>query len=74
MMNVFRRMPEGIFHTWGSELLSHPMANGHPRHVDAVWPYWNLLDLTPGGRGERSVPPQNYQHVYFSTHVLREGT
>lgn len=70
MMNVFRRMPEGIFHTWGSELVSHPMESGHPRHVDTVWPYWNLLDLTPDGRGELSIPIQDYEHVYFSKHVL----
>ncbi len=22
-----------------------------PRHVDALWPLWNLLDMTPEGRG-----------------------
>lgn len=70
MMNAFRKTPEGIFHTWGSELVSHPMENGHPRHVDMVWPYWNLLDMTPDGRGELSIPIQNYEHAYFSQHVL----
>jgi predicted dithiol-disulfide oxidoreductase (DUF899 family) len=72
MMNAFRRTPEGIFHTWGSELVGHPKENGHPCHVDAVWPYWNLLDMTPDGRGEASVPIQNYEHVYFSRNVLGE--
>jgi predicted dithiol-disulfide oxidoreductase (DUF899 family) len=70
MMNVFRKTPDGIFHTWGSELVGHPKENGHPCHVDTVWPFWNLLDMTPDGRGERSVPIQNYEHVYFSKHVL----
>lgn len=65
-----RATPGGIFHTWGSELVSHPMENGHPRHVDPVWLYWNLLDLTPDGRGDRSVPIQSYEHAYFSRHVL----
>ncbi len=69
MMNVFRKTPEGIFHTWGSELVSHPKENGHPCHVDMVWPFWNLLDMTSDGRGELSIPIQNYEHAYFSEHV-----
>ena len=60
MMNSFRKTPEGIFHHWGCELVSHPMENGHPRHVDVVWPYWNLLDLTPDGRGEDWYPQLDY--------------
>ena len=31
---------------------------------------WNLLDMTPEGRGELSIPIQNYEHAYFSKHVL----
>ena len=69
MMNCFRRTPVGIFHTWGSELVGHPKENGHPSHVDSVWLYWNLLDMTPEGRGEGAVPIQNYQHAYFTRHV-----
>ena len=72
MMNCFRKTPDGVFHTWGSELVGHPMENGHPRHVDAVWPFWNLLDMTPDGRGERSIPRQDYEHAYFTEHVFRE--
>jgi len=69
-LNVFRRTPEGIFHFWSSELLSRPMGNGHPRHVDMIWPMWNLLDATPNGRGEAIVPKQDFEHRYFSRHVL----
>jgi predicted dithiol-disulfide oxidoreductase (DUF899 family) len=72
MMNVFRKTPDGIFHTWGSELVSHPMESGHPRHVDIVWPFWNLLDMTPEGRPQRSTPIQNYEHAFFSQNVLNE--
>lgn len=71
-MNVFRRTPEGIFHFWASELLSRPMDNGHPRHVDSIWPMWNLLDMTPQGRGDAIIPKQDYEHRYFSKHVLGE--
>lgn len=69
-MNVFRRTPEGIFHFWAAELVGRPMDNGHPRHVDMIWPLWNLLDMTPGGRGQALVPRQDYEHRYFSEHVL----
>lgn len=70
MMNAFEKTSEGIFHTWGSELVSHPMENGHPRHVDMVWPFWNLLDMTPEGRPDRPTPIQDYEHAFFSRHVL----
>jgi predicted dithiol-disulfide oxidoreductase (DUF899 family) len=73
MMNVFRKTSEGIFHTWGAELLGHLMENGNPRHVDMVWLYWNLLDLTPDGRGTLPVPVQDFEHAYFTRHVLGEG-
>jgi predicted dithiol-disulfide oxidoreductase (DUF899 family) len=73
MMNVFKKTHEGVFHTWGSELVGHPKDNGHPCHVDMVWPYWNLLDMTPAGRGEGSIPIQNYEHGYFTRHVYHGG-
>lgn len=57
MLNVFRKTDEGVFHSWGSELVAHPKENGHPSHVDTVWPFWNLLDMTPEGRGDICVPP-----------------
>lgn len=72
MMNVFCKTSDGVFHTWGSELVGHPKDNGHPSHVDTVWPFWNLLDMTPDGRGDKSIPIQNYEHAYFSEHVFRE--
>ena len=72
VMNTFRQTSEGIFHTWGSELIGHPMEDGNTRHVDIVWLYWNLLDMTPEGRGDLPVPIQNFEHAYFSEHVLSE--
>ena len=73
IMNVFRKTPEGIFHSWGSELLSRPMENGHPRHVDTIWTMWNLLDMTREGRGDAIVPRQDYEHAYSSREILGEG-
>jgi len=32
------------------------------RHVDSIWPIWNVLDLTPEGRGTgSSIPGLNYE-------------
>jgi predicted dithiol-disulfide oxidoreductase (DUF899 family) len=54
MLNVFRR--EGattIRHFWGSELLYMPPEPGQEyRHNDLLDPTWNLMDVTPEGRGD----------------------
>lgn len=51
MLNIFVREGDGIRHFWGSEMFYAP-SDWHPRHVDTLWPLWNLLDLTPTGRGD----------------------
>ena len=52
MLNVFRRAGDGIRHFWGSELLDAPSDPGQDmRHVGTLEPMWNMLDLTPKGRG-----------------------
>jgi predicted dithiol-disulfide oxidoreductase (DUF899 family) len=49
---VFVRRDGAIHHYWSSELLYAPTAPGqNARHVDFMWPYWNILDTTPTGRG-----------------------
>lgn len=55
ILTVFQRDAQGIHHFWSSELFFEP-SDWHPRHVDAAWPLWNILDLTPQGRGD-FVPP-----------------
>jgi predicted dithiol-disulfide oxidoreductase (DUF899 family) len=61
MLNVFARTPESIRHTWGSEMLYARRADGqHSRHVDLVWPLWNVLDCTPEGRGGDWLPRLRY--------------
>lgn len=51
-LNVFARRGDRIHHMWCSELMFVAAEPGQdPRHVDAIWPLWNLLDLTPEGRG-----------------------
>ena len=34
------------------QLLYTVFDKGDPRHVDMLWPLWNVLDLTPKGRGD----------------------
>lgn len=50
MANVFVKRDGVVRHFWGTEML-HADLDGHPRHMDQLWPLWNLLDLTPEGRG-----------------------
>jgi predicted dithiol-disulfide oxidoreductase (DUF899 family) len=53
MLNVFVRRDGKLRHFWGSELFYAKADKGmHPRHVDLLWPLWNVLDLTPEGRGD----------------------
>ena len=52
MLNVFHPDRQEIRHFWGSELLYAPTEPGRDtRHVGTIEPLWNLLDLTPVGRG-----------------------
>jgi predicted dithiol-disulfide oxidoreductase (DUF899 family) len=30
------------------------------RHVDFIWPVWNVLDVTPDGRGTDWLPQREY--------------
>jgi predicted dithiol-disulfide oxidoreductase (DUF899 family) len=58
---VFIRREEKIHHFWSSELAFAPAdPSQHPRHVDFMWPLWNILDLTPEGRGSGWHPRLEY--------------
>jgi predicted dithiol-disulfide oxidoreductase (DUF899 family) len=54
MLNVFHHDGDGaIRHFWGSEVLYVPPEPGQEyRHNDLLDPLWNMLDLTPEGRGD----------------------
>lgn len=55
--NVFIKTDDGIRHGYSTELLYAATEEGqHNRHVDMIWPLWNMLDLTPDGRGENWYP------------------
>jgi predicted dithiol-disulfide oxidoreductase (DUF899 family) len=52
MATVFVRRDGRIHHFWSSELFFAPADPGlDMRHVDFMWPLWNVLDRTPEGRG-----------------------
>jgi predicted dithiol-disulfide oxidoreductase (DUF899 family) len=58
ILNVFARDGDGFRHRWATELLFAPRDEGiEARHVDSIWPIWNVLDMTPGGRGSGSDFP-----------------
>jgi predicted dithiol-disulfide oxidoreductase (DUF899 family) len=51
VVNVFVRDGNQFRHSWATELMFAPREEGiEPRHVDSIWPIWNVLDMTPGGR------------------------
>jgi predicted dithiol-disulfide oxidoreductase (DUF899 family) len=59
---VFVRRDGRIHHFWSSELAFAPADAGqNPRHVDFMWPLWNILDLTPEGRGSGFSPRLSYR-------------
>jgi predicted dithiol-disulfide oxidoreductase (DUF899 family) len=60
-LNVFTRRDGKIRHFWSTELLFGKADPGqNDRHVDLIWPMWNLFDVTPEGRGEKTHPKLRY--------------
>jgi predicted dithiol-disulfide oxidoreductase (DUF899 family) len=63
ILNVFTRAADVFRHRWATELMFAPRGEGEdPRHVDSIWPLWNVLDMTPDGRaGAENIPAGHYQ-------------
>jgi predicted dithiol-disulfide oxidoreductase (DUF899 family) len=60
-LNVFARRDGKIYHFYHTELLFAPKEAGMDgRHVDLLWPLWNLFDFTPEGRGTDWYPKLSY--------------
>jgi predicted dithiol-disulfide oxidoreductase (DUF899 family) len=60
-LNVFVRRDDKIYHSYCTELMFAPADTGQdPRHVDMIWPLWNLFDVIPEGRGEKWNPKLSY--------------
>jgi predicted dithiol-disulfide oxidoreductase (DUF899 family) len=60
-LNVFVRRNGKIHHFWASEMVLAPSDAGqNQRHIDMIWPLWNVLDCTPEGRGTDWFPSLSY--------------
>ena len=60
-LNVFVRRGGAIHHFYHTELLFAPTEPGQDaRHVDLIWPLWNVFDFTPDGRGTDCYPKLAY--------------
>ena len=60
-LNVFRKESDGIYHSFCTELMFAPSDPGqNMRHVDSIWPIWNMFDFTVDGRGEKWKPKFEY--------------
>ncbi len=60
-LNVFVKRGDRIHHVYNTELAFATRTKGQdPRHVDAIWPLWNLFDFTPEGRGADWYPKLEY--------------
>jgi predicted dithiol-disulfide oxidoreductase (DUF899 family) len=60
-LNVFARKDGKIHHSYYTELRFVPPEPGQDhRHVDLLWPLWNLFDFTPEGRGTNWHPKLTY--------------
>ncbi len=62
IMHVFTKKDGEIYHFWGTELQGN--------HVDTVWPFWNLMDMTPEGRPDVPTPPQNFRSEFLEKNYL----
>ena len=61
MLNIFVRRKGKIYHHYATELQFLPPDKGqNERHLDMMWPLWNLLDLTSEGRGANWFPSLTY--------------
>ena len=61
MATVFVRRGERIHHSWSTELRLLPFERGEYRHVDFMWPLWNIFDCTPDGRSTDWHPSLRYE-------------
>jgi predicted dithiol-disulfide oxidoreductase (DUF899 family) len=62
ILSAFVRDGDQFRHTWSSELMYAPREEGmEARHVDSIWPIWNVLDVTAEGRANASgIPSLRY--------------
>lgn len=64
ILQVFKKQGDSIHHFWGTEMMGN--------HVDTIWPYWNIMDLTPEGRPDLPTPPQNFRSKFLEDNYLNK--
>lgn len=61
-LNIFTRHDGKIYHAYNTELLFAPNEPGQDgRHLDQLWPVWNMFDYTAEGRGTNWYPKLRYE-------------
>ena len=60
MLNVFTKRDGAIRHSWQQSVR---LGRDDGRHVDLIWPLWNLFDLVPEGRGTTWYPKLQYDDL-----------
>jgi predicted dithiol-disulfide oxidoreductase (DUF899 family) len=60
-LDVWVRSDGRVHHFWGSELGDTADPGEDPRGAPDPTPLWNVLDLTPGGRGTDWYPELDYE-------------
>lgn len=61
VLQVFERTGDGIHHVYCTELqFLKPDPGQNPRHLDMMWPLWNVFDLVREGRGTDWFPSISY--------------
>ena len=61
VLSLFVRRDGKIYHSYSTELVfAPPEPRQNQRHIDMMWPLWDLLDLTPEGRGANWYPRLTY--------------
>ena len=59
-LDVWVKRDGRVRHFWGSELGGTADPGQDPRGAPDPTPLWNILDLTPGGRGSGWYPTLDY--------------
>jgi len=73
-LNVFIRRDGKIHHFYHTELLFAPQEPGMDgRHVDMIWPIWNMFDFSPEGRGTNWYPRLRYDEPVLQQIKTAQG-
>ncbi len=62
VLHVFEKIGDDIHHVYCTELVYFESDSGqNQRHLDMMWPLWNVFDLVREGRGTGWFPSVSYE-------------